>query len=135
MAPSLGEDGRCSGLRVGSSERPRPRVWARAEQRPVVGDVEPEGDGAGRDSRRAEEMTQGAVRRVDARAALTGVGLDVRRRVRARGVEASVGPRGGSRQQELQDRSEEPRGSSGGRTPAHREHCYIQLNLEFPPAR
>jgi len=122
-------------LGVGSSERPWLRRWARPEQRPVVGDVEPEGDSAGGDSRRAEEMTQGAVRRVNARAALGGVGFNVRRGVAALGVEAGVGPRGGARQQQLQGGSEEPRGSNGGRTSAHREHCYVQLNLEFPPAR
>ena len=120
---------------VGSSERPRLRGWARGEQRPVVGDVEPEGDGAGRDSRRAEEMTQGAVWRVDARAALAAVGLDVRRGMSAGGVEAGVRQRSRPRQEELQGGSEEPRGSNGGRTSAHREHCYVQLNLEFPPAR
>jgi len=43
-------------------------------------------------------MTQGAVWRVDARAALGGVGLDVRGGMRAGDVEAGVGPRGGARQ-------------------------------------
>jgi len=58
----LGETG---GARVGggSSERPRLRGWAVASNAGCR-DVEPEGDGAGSDSRRAEEMTQGAVWRV-----------------------------------------------------------------------
>jgi hypothetical protein len=79
-------------------------------------------------------MTHRAVRRVDARAALAGVRLDVRGGMRAGDVEPGVGPRGGARQQELQGGGEEPRGSNGGRTSAHREHCYVQVNLEFPLA-
>lgn len=80
-------------------------------------------------------MTDRAVRRVDTRAALGGVGFDVRRGMGAGGVEAGVRQRSRPRQEELQGGSEEPRGSNSWRTAAHREHCYVQLNLEFPPAR
>src|SRR3989454_1259090 len=73
-------------------------------QRPGVGDVEPKRGGACRDGGRAEEMTQGAVRRVEARAALGGVRLDVRSGMGARGVETGGGPRGGPPQQQLEQR-------------------------------
>jgi hypothetical protein len=103
-------------------------------RRVAGGAVEAEQHGAARNGRGREEVAQRAVRRVDARAALRGVGLDVRGGVGAGGVEAGVGPRGGARQQQLQDGGEEPRGSGGGGTSAHDEHCYVQLNAEFPPA-
>src|SRR5256886_15220625 len=73
IAASLGERGRGSRLWVGSTEWPRLYGWTRPEQRPGVGDVEPKRGGACRDGGRAEGMTQGAVRRGEARAALGGV--------------------------------------------------------------
>src|SRR2546423_15145631 len=78
IAASLGERGRGSRLWVGSTEWPRLYGWTRPEQRPGVGDVEPKRGGACRDGGRAEEMTQGAGRRVEARRALGGVRLDRR---------------------------------------------------------
>src|SRR5438094_2186706 len=107
-AASLGERGRGSRLWVGSTEWPRLYGWTRPEQRPGVGDVEPKRGGACRDGGRAEEMTQGAVRRVEARAALGGVRLDVRGGVGARGVEAGVRPCGVAQQTQLQQGAEEP---------------------------
>src|SRR3989442_11866018 len=64
-------------------------------------------------------MTQGAVRGVDARAALAGVGLDVRRGMGARGVEAGVSPGGGSRQQQLEQGAEQPEGARPEGAPGH----------------
>src|SRR5439155_9074008 len=55
-----------------------------------------------------EEMTQCAIRCVDARAACRGVGLEMRGGVGARVVESGVRPGGGTRQRELQGGSEEP---------------------------
>src|SRR2546422_8707881 len=73
IAASLGERGRGSRLWVGATEWPRLDGWTRPEQRPGVGDVEPKRGGACRDGGRAEEMTQGAGPRAEARAALCGV--------------------------------------------------------------
>src|SRR5439155_8566428 len=81
IAASLGERGRGSGLWVGSTEWPRLYGWTRPEQRPGVGDVEPKLGGPCCDGGRAEEMTQRAVRCVDPRAAMAGVGLEVRGRL------------------------------------------------------
>ncbi len=133
-AASLGEDGRSSGLRVGSSERPRLRGWAGPEQRPVVGDVEPEGDGAGGDGRRAEEMTQGAVWRVDARAALAAVGLDVRRGMSACGVEAGVSQRSRRRQQQLQGGGEEPEDARPQGALRYAGHAEVRTSLRSATA-
>src|SRR3989440_3093116 len=111
IAASLGERGRGSGLWVGSTEWPRLYDWTRLEQRSGVGDVEPKRGGACRDGGRAEEMTQGAVRRVEARAALGGVRLDVRSGVGAPGVETGGRPRNGPRQQQPGERGEQPEGA------------------------
>ena len=119
---------------VGSSERPRLRGWARPEQRPVVGDVEAEGDGAGRDSRRAEEMTQGAVWRVDARAARPAVGLDVRRGMSPGGVEAGVRQRGRRRQEELQGGSEEPEDARPQGALRYADHADVRTSLRSATA-
>jgi len=119
---------------VGSAEWPRLDGWTRPEQRPGVGDVEPERCGATRDRRRAEEMTQGAVRRVDARAALGGVRLDVRGRMGARGVEAGVGPRGGPRQQQLEQRAEQPEGARPEGAPGHAGHAGVRTSFRTTTA-
>src|SRR2546421_11230034 len=92
IAASLGERGRGSRLWVGSTEWPRLYGWTRPEQRPGVGDVEPKRGGACRDGGRAEEMTQGAIRRGGARAALGGVRLDGRRGTGAPRGAAGAGP-------------------------------------------
>src|SRR2546429_5644286 len=83
IAASLGERGRGSGLWVGSTAWLRLYGWTRPEQRPGVGDVEPKRGGACRDGGRPEEKTQRAVPCGDPRAALAGVGLDVRGAPRA----------------------------------------------------
>ena len=118
---------------MGSTERPGLYGWPPPEQRSGVGDVEPERGGAGRDSRRAEEMTQGAVRCVDARAALAGVGLDVRRGMGARGVEAGVGPGGGSRQQQLEQGAEQPEGARP-KGPGHARHAGVRTSFRTTTA-
>src|SRR2546428_12736163 len=92
IAASLGERGRGSRLWVGSTEWPRLYGWTRPEQRPGVGDVEPKRGGACRDGGRAEEKTQGAVRRVEARAALCRVRPDVRSGIGAPRGAAGAGP-------------------------------------------
>src|SRR2546421_11820451 len=111
IAASLGERGRGSGLWVGSTEWPRLYDWTRLEQRSGVGDIEPKRGGACRDGGRAEEMTQGAVRRGDARAALAGVRLDVRRGMGARGGETGGGPRGGAPRQGVGQGAQETQGA------------------------
>src|SRR2546427_7161840 len=93
IAASLGERGRGSRLWVGSTEWPRLYGWTRPEQRPGVGDVEPKRGGACRDGGRAGEMTQGAVRRGEARAALWGGRLGGRNGVGAPGGRRGRGPR------------------------------------------
>ena len=113
---------------VGSTEWPRLYGWTRPEQRPGVGDVEPKRGGACRDGGRAEEMTQRAVRCVDPRAALAGVGLDVRGRLRAGGVETGVRPRGGARQTQLQQGAEEPDEARAGRAPGHGSHAGVRTS-------
>ena len=118
-----------------SSERVRRTRLVDGTRRLAGGDIETEQDGPAREGGGREEVAERAIRGVDARATLGGVRLDVRGGMGAGGVQAGVRPRGGARQQQLQGGSEEPRGSNGGRTSAHREHCYVQLNLEFPPAR
>ena len=117
-----------------SSEWPRLCGWPRPEQRSGVGDIEPKGGGACRDGGRAEEMTQGAVRRVDARAALAGVGLDVRGGMRASDVEAGVGPRGGSRQQELEQGAEQPEGARPEGAPGHTRHAGVRTSFRTTTA-
>src|SRR6266576_3537905 len=134
IATSLGERGRGSRLWVGSTEWPRLYGWTRPEQRPGVGDVEPKRGGACRDGGRAEEMTQGAVRRVEARAALAGVGLDVRRGMGARGVEAGVGPRGGPGQQQLEQRAEQPEGARPEGAPGHAGHAGVRTSFRTTTA-
>src|SRR2546429_7608665 len=111
IAASLGERGRGSRLWVGSTEWPRLYGWTRPEQRPGVGDVEPKRGGACRDGGRAEEMTQGAVRRVEARAALGGVRLDVRSGMGARGVEAGGRPPRGPPPQPPGEGGAQPQGA------------------------
>lgn len=95
-------------MRVGSRERVRGARGIHGMRRLAGGDVETEEHGPTCNSRGREEMTDRAVQGMDARAALGGMGLDVRRGVRARRVEPGVGPRGGSRQQQLQQGSQEP---------------------------
>ena len=119
---------------MGSTERPGLYGWPPPEQRSGVGDVEPERGGAGRDSRRAEEMTQGAVRGVDARAGLAGVGLDVRCGMGARGVEAGVGPGRGSRQQQLEQGAEQPEGARPEGAPGHADHAGVRTSLRSATA-
>ena len=113
---------------MGSTEWPRLYGWTRPEQRPGVGDVEPKRGGACRDGGRAEEMTQGAVRRVDARAALGGVRLDVRGGVGAGGVEAGVSPCRGARQPQLQQGAEEPEEARPERAPGHGSHAGVRTS-------
>src|SRR5439155_12266323 len=134
IAASLGERGRGSRLWVGSTEWPRLYGWTRPEQRPGVGDVEPKRGGACRDGGRAEEMTQGAVRRVEARAALGGVRLDVRSGMGARGVETGVGPRGGARQQELEQGAEQPEGARPEGAPGHAGHAGVRTSFRTTTA-
>src|SRR5438445_13431453 len=74
-------------------------------------------------------MTQGAVRRVEARAALAGVGLDVRRGMGARGVETGVGPRGGPRQQQLEQGAEQPEGARPEGAPGHAGHAGVRTSF------
>ena len=119
---------------MGSTEWPRLYGWTRPEQRPGVGDVEPKRGGACRDGGRAEEMTQGAVRRVEARAALGGVRLDVRSGVGARGVETGVGPRGGPRQQQLEQRAEQPEGARPEGAPGHAGHAGVRTSFRTTTA-
>src|SRR2546426_55226 len=83
------------------------------------GDIETEEHGPAREGRGGEEVTHRAVRGVDARAALAGVGLDVRGGMRASDVEAGVGPRGGPRQQELGQGAGQPEGTRPGGAPDH----------------
>src|SRR2546422_730167 len=119
MAASLGERGRSSGVGVGSSERVRRTRRVDGTGRLARGDIETDDRGPAANSRGREEMTDRAVQRVDARAALAGVGLDVRRGMGARGVEAGVGPRSGPGQQELEQRAEPPEGARPQGAPGH----------------
>jgi len=121
-------------LWVGSTEWPRLYDWTRLEQRSGVGDVEPKRGGACRDGGRAEEMTQGAVRRVEARAALGGVRLDVRSGMGARGVETGVGPRGGPRQQQLEQGAEQPEGARPEGAPGHAGHAGVRTSFRTTTA-
>jgi hypothetical protein len=119
---------------VRSSERVRRARPVDGMRRLAGGDIETEQHGPAREGGGREEVAQRAIRGVNARATLAAVGLDVRGGVGARGVETGVGPRGGSRQQELHSGGHEPQGSSGGRTSAHCEHGYVKLNPECQPA-
>jgi len=110
-------------LRVGSGARVRAARGVDGTRRPAGGDFETERRGPARQDRGREEMAQRAIRCVDARTALGGVGLDVRGRVGAGGVEPGVRPGGGARQRELQEGSEEPGGPDGGRASRGERHC------------
>ena len=79
-------------------------------------------------------MTQGAVRRVEARAALGGVRLDVRSGMGARGVETGVGPRGGPRQQQLEQRAEQPEGARPEGAPGHAGHAGVRTSFRTTTA-
>src|SRR6266550_540175 len=131
---SLGERGRGAGLRVGSGERARRArriggTWCQAG-----GDVETEGRGPARESRGREEVAQRAVGRVDARAALAGMRLDVGSGVGARDVEASVGPRGGARQQELEQGAQQPEGARPEGAPGHAGHAGVRTSFRTTTA-
>ena len=79
-------------------------------------------------------MTDRAVRRVDTRAALGRVGLDVRRGMGAGGVEAGVRPRGGARQQELQGGGEEPEDARPRGTLRYAGHADVRTSLRSATA-
>jgi len=79
-------------------------------------------------------MTQGAVRRVEARAALGGVRLDVRSGVGARGVETGVGPRSGPGQQQLEQRAEQPEGARPEGAPGHAGHAGVRTSFRTTTA-
>jgi len=92
-------------------------------------DIETEEHRPAREGRGCEEVTQRAVRRMDARAALAGVGLDVRGGMRASDVEAGVGPRGGARQQELEQGAEQPEGARPEGAPGHKGHACVRTSF------
>jgi len=75
---------------VGSRERAQGARRVDGRRRLAGGDIETQLHGPAREGGGREEMTDRAVRRVDARAALAAVGLDVRRGMSAGGVKAGV---------------------------------------------
>src|SRR5439155_12806058 len=77
---------------------------------------------------------QGAIRGVDAGAALGGMGLDVRRGVGAGGVEAGVGPRGGARQHELEQGAEQPEGARPEGAPGYTRHAGVRSSFRSTTA-
>ena len=87
------------------------------------GDIETEQHGPAPEGGGREEVAQRAIRGVNARATLAGVGLDVRGGMGARGIEAGVGPRGGARQQQLEQRAEQPEGARPEGAPGHAGHA------------
>src|SRR5256885_12636623 len=103
-------------------------------RRLAVGDLETDSRGPAGNSRGREEMTDRAVQRVDARAALAGVGLDVCGGVGARGVETGVGPRGGPRQQQLEQGSERPDGVRPEGAPGHAGHAGVRTSFRTTTA-
>src|SRR5881628_1214339 len=133
-AGSLGERGRGSGVRVGSSEGVRGARRADGTWRLPGGDIETEEHRPTREGRGREEVTDCTVRRVDARAALGGMRLDVRRGMGAGGVEAGVGPRGGAREQELQGGGEEPEDARPRGTLRYAGHADVRTSLRSATA-
>jgi len=103
-------------------------------RRLAVGDLETDSRDPAGNSRGREEMTDRAVQRVDARAALAGMGLDVRRGMSARGVEAGVGPRGGPRQQQLEQRAEQPEDARPEGAPGHAGHAGVRTSFRTTTA-
>jgi hypothetical protein len=61
------------------------------------------------------------------------VGLDVPGGVGARSVQPGIRPGGGTRQRQLQDGSDEPGGSDGGRASRQGRHGCVSLIAEYPP--
>src|SRR2546422_798852 len=134
MAASLGERGRSSGVGVGWSERVRGPRRVDGTGRLARGHIEPDDRGPAGNSRGGEEMTDRAVQRVDARAALAGVGLDVCGGVGARGVETGVSPGGGSRQQQLEQGAEQPEGARPEGAPGHAGHAGVRTSFRTTTA-
>src|SRR5947208_3472958 len=120
VVPS-GESGRSPGRReeprAGAADRDRLDRSRRAHV--ARGEAQPDG-GTARE-RRAEEVAQRAVRRVNPCAGARRVGFDVRGGVGAGAVEARVGPGGSTRQRELHEGREQPEGvdpaTGAGETP------------------
>jgi len=79
-------------------------------------------------------MTDCAVGRVDTRAALGGMGLDVRRGMGAGGVEAGVRPRSGPRQQQLEQGAEQPEGARPEGAPGHAGHAGVRTSFRTTTA-
>ena len=98
-------------------------------RRPAWSEIETEPHGPARKGGGCKEMTQCAIRCVDARATLRGVGLDVCGGVGARGVEPGVRPGGGPRQRQLQDGSEEPGHARPARTPGGATHAGARISF------
>src|SRR5213593_1246279 len=97
-AASLGERGRCPGLRVWSRERvPQPRRL-RAPWDAVAPARDPERGRPTRGERGGEEVAQRAIGWVDPGAGGRAMGFDVRRGAGAGAVETRVGPCGRARE-------------------------------------
>jgi len=119
---------------VRSSECVRRTRPVAGMRRLAGGDIETEQHGPAPEGGGREEVAQRAIRGVDARAALAGVGLDVRRGMGARGVEAGVGPRGGPRQQQLEQRAEQPQGARPEGAPGHAGHAGVRTSFRTTTA-
>jgi len=121
-------------LRVGSSERVRGARRVGGTRCLAGGDIEPEEHRPACEGRGREEVAQRAVRRMDARAALCGMRFDVRRGMRAGGVEPGVGPRGGSRQEELEQGAEQPEGARPEGAPGRVGHAGVRTSFRTTTA-
>ena len=120
---------------MGSREKAREIGGTGHAKRRTVSDVEAERARAGREGGSREEVADRAVRCMDARAALAGVGLEMRSSMRASDVEAGVGHRGHARQRELQGGCEQPTGADDRGPFRHRDHWYLKLIQPFLRAR
>ena len=117
-----------------SSERVRRTRPVDGMRRLAGGDIETEQHGPAPEGGGREEVAQRAIRSVDARAAPAGVGLDVCGGMGACGVETGVGPRGGPRQQQLEQGAEQPEGARPEGAPGHAGHAGVRTSFRTTTA-
>jgi hypothetical protein len=116
-------------VRVGSSERMGGARRVDGTRRLARGAVEAEHHGPAGNGRGREEVAQRAVRCVDARAAVAGVRLDVRSRMRAGAVETGVRQCSCPRQQELEQCAEQPEGARPEGAPGYADHAGLRTSF------